>query len=85
MKRPATTADSRLVAGGVVCDGEVYRLQELKKRLGWGEHAVRQARVGGLRLIVFGREKYVLGRDVLDFFAKLGERQTGGDQAKEEP
>jgi hypothetical protein len=33
------------------------------------------ARVAGLRLISFGREKFVLGQDVLEFFQRLGERQ----------
>jgi hypothetical protein len=46
-------------------------LSELKRRLGWGEHAVRQARRAGLRFTVFGREKYVLGEDVLEFFRTL--------------
>lgn len=59
----------------VVRSGEVYSLAELRRRLQWQEHSVRQARVNGLRLVVFGRAKYVLGEDVLAFFRRLAERQ----------
>ena len=45
---------------------ELLPLKELRRRLNWGEHAVRQARVAGLKLVEFGREKYVLGADVLE-------------------
>lgn len=61
--------------GGSIDGNELLRLAELKRRLGWGEHAVRQARAAGLRLIAFGREKYALGSDVLDFFRRLAEEQ----------
>lgn len=61
--------------GGSIRGDELLRLAELKRRLGWGEHAVRQARKAGLRLIAFGREKYALGSDVLAFFGRLAEQQ----------
>jgi hypothetical protein len=64
-------------APGVVRADELYRLRELCHRLNWKEHAIRQARAAGLRMIVFGREKFVLGRDVLDFFCRLAEAQAG--------
>jgi hypothetical protein len=60
----------------VVRAGEVYSLAELRRRLGWQEHAVRMARAAGLRLVTFGRAKYCLGEDVLAFFKRLAERQT---------
>ena len=75
-------------APGVIRDGEVYRLRELCRRLGWHEHSLRQARAAGLPMIVFGREKFILGSDVLDFFRRLADRQAaggggeGGDDAK---
>ena len=78
MKRPANqAAPSRPPAVGVIRDGEVYRLQELQRRLGWGEHALRQAKVAGLRLVSFGRERYCLGSDALAFFDRLGKQQAG--------
>lgn len=63
-------------APAVIRSGEVYSLAELRRRLGWKEHAVRQARVNGLRLVVFGRAKYCLGSDVLEFFNRLAEQQA---------
>jgi hypothetical protein len=59
----------------VISANAVYSWQELQRRLRWGEHSARQARVAGLRLVTFGREKYALGSDVLDFFKRLGDRQ----------
>ena len=59
----------------VIRSGEVYSLAELRHRLCWKEHAVRQARMAGLRLIRFGREKFCLGEDVLAFFRRLGDQQ----------
>ena len=61
----------------VVRAGEVYSLAELRRRLQWKEHAVRMARVAGLRLVTFGRAKYVLGSDVLKFFERLADQQAG--------
>jgi hypothetical protein len=64
-----------MYAPAVIRSGEVYSLAELRRRLQWKEHAVRQARVNGLRLVTFGRQKYCLGEDALAFFRKLAERQ----------
>ena len=76
MKRPANTAGPPpRNSPAVIRAGEVYSLAELRRRLGWQEHAVRQARAAGLRLIPFGREKFVLGTDVLTFFRGLAARQ----------
>ena len=64
-------------SSAVVRAGEVYSLAELRRRLQWKEHAVRMARVAGLRLVTFGRTKYVLGSDVLRFFERLADQQAG--------
>ena len=64
----------------VISAHAVYSWAELRRRFGWEEHAGRQARLNGLRLVSFGRGKYVLGADVLKFFERLAERQ----QAKRE-
>ena len=58
---------------GSIRADEVLSLAELKRRLGWGEHATRQARAAGLRLIGFGRAKFVLGRDLIAWFDRLGD------------
>ena len=60
----------------VIRAGVVYSWQEAQRRLDWKEHAARQARVKGLRLIVFGCKKYVLGDDILSFFKRLADSQT---------
>ena len=60
----------------VISANAVYSWSELRRRLGWQEHAGRRARVKGLRLVVFGRQKYALGTDVLAFFQRLADRQT---------
>ena len=60
----------------VVSANAVYSWSELCRRFGWEEHAARQARIQGLRLVRFGRGKYALGEDVLSFFKRLAESQT---------
>ena len=74
MKPRPEAADRRQPAPGVIRGDEVYRLQELQRRLGWGEHALRQAKLAGLRIVRFGREGFVLGNDALAFFEGLKER-----------
>jgi hypothetical protein len=74
-----TSSEKPTPAPGVIRDGEVYRLREVCRRLGWKEHAIRQARAAGLRMVIFGREKFILGADVLDFFRRLAEQQAAGD------
>jgi hypothetical protein len=65
-RRPAPYTPTKC-APAVIRAGEVSSLAELRRRPGWAEHSVRQARVAGLRLITFGRQKYCLGEDVLSF------------------
>jgi len=64
-------------AGSIRRD-ELLPLKTLQRRLGWGEHAIRQARQAGLRLIRFGNGKYCLGSDLLAFFERLAESQSNG-------
>jgi hypothetical protein len=61
---------------GEIVGDRVYTLRAFCRRLGWREHALRQARAAGLRLVVFGREKLVLGSDFLAFVQGLADRQT---------
>ena len=48
---------------GVISAHEVYTLAEFRRRLGWGAHALRQARAAGLRFVTIGREKYIRGEE----------------------
>ena len=61
---------------GEIAADRVYNLKAFCRRMAWGEHAVRQARAAGLRMVAFGRERFVLGADVLDFFRGLADRQA---------
>ena len=72
----AATRPAAEPAPGVIRDGEVYSLREFARRLHWREHALRQARAAGLRMVAFGRERFVLGADVLRFFTELAEQQA---------
>ena len=73
MKTPSKPKRPRPPA--VIRADAVYSWQELQRRFRWQEHSARQARLQGLRLVTFGREKYAIGSDVLKFFERLAERQ----------
>jgi hypothetical protein len=64
------------VAGVIFCDA-LYRIDELKARLGWGDLALRAAFRRGLPVHRCGRRAYVLGSELLEFIAAQG--QEGGD------
>jgi len=52
-------------------------LEEAGRRLRLGGTGMRQAQKAGLRTIKFGRIKYCLGSDILDFFERLAESNDG--------
>lgn len=85
--RPAISTDSRPPAAGVIRGDVVYRKAALQRELGWKEHALRQAKAAGLPFICFGREKYILGSDVLAFFERLKKRpsDTRTDDQQQNP
>ena len=58
---------------GSISADEVLPLREAARRLGFGQKTIRQAQRAGLRTVEFGRMKYVIGQDVLDFFRRLAE------------
>ena len=82
-RRPRERPGGPGLSGSIRAD-ELLTLRELKARLGWGEHAVRQARRAGLRLIPFGREKFALGSDVLAFFTRLAEQHSNSNGQTQE-
>lgn len=55
---------------GVFRPDEVYTFSELRRR-GFGSDALRKMQSGGLLARVSGRQKIVLGCDLLDYFAGL--------------
>ena len=65
----ATTQD----VGHISADS-LYTLDEIKRRLGLGAHAMRQARRKGLAVRRIGRRGYVLGKDLLAYVESAGNR-----------
>jgi len=63
--------DGNNTTPGVIDAGQLYTMAEAGKRLRWAEHAWRQARAAGLRVVRFGRIKYVRGQELLRFFEEL--------------
>ena len=53
--------------GGTICPTEVYRLDEVKRRAGWGDVAFRAAVRKGLRVHKCGKRTYVVGSDLVQF------------------
>jgi hypothetical protein len=66
--RKSTTAPPSPL-GSIRAD-EVLPLAEAGRRLGMGKRGMQAAQRAGLPVVRFGRRGYVLGRDVLDWFAK---------------
>ena len=64
-------------ASGSIHADELLSMAEFGRRLGFAHKALADAQRGGLRTILFGRCKFVLGSDALDFFRKLAEQQAG--------
>lgn len=54
--------------------GEVYPITEAARRLGWGRKTMARAQRDGLSTVQYGRQKYVTGAAVLEFFRRLETR-----------
>lgn len=63
-------------APGAIVPEAIYRLDELKVRMGWRDAAFRAAVRAGLKAYRSGKRTYVLGTDLIAFVtkAKGGER-----------
>jgi len=80
MKRPTTAPRPALAP--IVADA-VYSKRLLCASLQWEHRTFRHAVQEGLRIIAFGKQRYVLGRDVLSFFETLADRQAAGGGGEE--
>jgi hypothetical protein len=71
----ATERQSPGVPGTIIPDA-IYRLDEVKARMGWRDAAFRAAVRAGLRVYRSGKRIYVCGSDVVAFVtrAKRGDR-----------
>ena len=72
LSTPAST--ERQPAGEIRAD-TLYLAVEFRRRLGWGMKSYRHAKRKGMRTIKFARSEFVLGADILEFFARLAEEQ----------
>jgi len=59
-----------LNAPGAIVPEAIYRLDELKIRMGWRDAAFRAAVRTGLKTHRSGKRIYVLGGDLVDFVTK---------------
>lgn len=70
---------------GSVSFTEVMTLREFGRRLGLAQQACSDAQHRGLRTILFGRTKFVLGQDVIAWFRRLTEEQESKGRDAELP
>ncbi len=57
-------------APGAIIPDAIYRLDELKARMGWRDAAFRAAVRAGLKIYRSGKRIYVLGTDLVAFVTK---------------
>jgi hypothetical protein len=70
----SSTGHSPGVPGAIVPDA-IYRLDEVKSRMGWRDAAFRAAVRAGLKTHRSGKRLYVLGSDLIDFVTKREARR----------
>lgn len=58
---------------GQIDEGSLYTLDEIKRRLGLGDWALRTARRRGLVVRRIGTRGYVLGKDMIEFIRQSAE------------
>jgi hypothetical protein len=73
-----TAAASPPPAPGEILAGAAYTLPELRRRLGLGKAALRQARRSGLKIRRVGIRSFVLGSDVLEWLQSQPVLGNGG-------
>lgn len=65
-KRNRTKPTGEATGPGFIEPHVLYRLEEAKRRMGWGDGAIREARRNGLNVLYAGKRAYLLGRDLID-------------------
>ena len=71
-KTPTTERQSTGVPGAIIPDA-IYRLDEVKARMGWRDAAFRAAVRAGLTTHRSGKRLYVLGSDLIAYVTKAKE------------
>jgi hypothetical protein len=75
-KSDAQTAAQKPGVPGAITPDAIYRLDEVKARMGWRDAAFRAAVRAGLKTHRSGKRIYVLGSDLIAFVT----RAKGGDR-----
>jgi hypothetical protein len=78
MRPKPPTPDSPAIRS--VSADEVLSLREFGRRLGLRNRILCDCQRKGLRTILVGRTKYIVGSDALDWFKQQGQQQAGGQQ-----
>ena len=60
---------------GVIRRDAIYRVDELKERMGWRDAAFRAARRRGLKVHHVGKRAYVLGEDLFAYITAGGSHE----------
>lgn len=77
MTNSARPKKTSAAGNGVLDPTLMYRTSALCGALGWGERTWRRARREGLRILKFGRIRYVKGSDAIAFLDQFEEPRVG--------
>lgn len=69
-KRREGSCEPRAGAPGAIIPDAIYRLDEVKARMGWRDAAFRAAVRAGLKTHRSGKRLYVLGSDLIAFVTR---------------
>ncbi len=71
--KPSGKSEANLT--GTIARDALYRLDEVKCRMGWRDAAFRAAVRAGLKTHRSGKRCYILGSDLIDFVTKREARR----------
>lgn len=66
------TSPQKLTSPGEITPGNLYTIQEVRRRLGWTLNAYHRARRAGLPVRYMGKRGYVGGSEVIEFILTNG-------------
>ena len=76
--RQPAAKNGHAVGVGTFVPGELLTVAELRRRTGWGESAVREAKKDGLTVRRIGNTRFVMTDDLIDFVKEHGQVEAGG-------
>jgi len=72
----------RVRVGEVRADS-VYSLTELRTRMKWNRPTIARLKALGLRLVTLGRQRFVVGADLVSIFVRLADQQHPSESKDE--